>query len=126
MCVEKNNLVARAVAPEDVRPGDYIIPLHVVNEYRPLPWQCDNAWQAQTVRRLELPATGAPPVHVLEVCLPLLLVRMPQGKHRLIDVRRFRLARVSEQFGQRVFERFAADKAAEQKTEPRTDAAKTE
>jgi hypothetical protein len=60
------------------------------------------------IRTLRMPPRAAVPVQVTEVCLSLVLVKTARGKSRLLDVRRYRLARVSEQFGQRVFEQFAA------------------
>ncbi len=127
MCTEEDIQVVRRVAPEDIHSGDYLTALHAVTEI--VPW-----WDADTfggcpapIRVAHLPKNPVPPVQVLEVCLPLLLVRTPQGKHRLLDVRRYRLARVSERFGRRVFEQFAADKlAAPKPAAPQPDAAQTE
>lgn len=124
MCPDEEIQTARVLAPEDIRSGDYVAVLHVIREHRPAPWECPDAWQIAPIRRLELPHPAMVPVQVLEVCLPLLLVRTPQGKHRVVDVRRFRLARLAESFGQKVFERYAADQEAEQTAEAKAESTK--
>lgn len=45
------------------------------------------------------------PFRVVEVCVPFVLVAEPDGAHRTLDLRRHRLARVSDRFGQRAFAR---------------------
>jgi hypothetical protein len=127
MCTEEDIQVVRRVAPEDIHSGDYLTALHIITEV--VPWWDADAYRnrLEPIRCLRLPSGAPPPVRVLEVCLPLLLVQMPQGKHRLLDVRRYRLARVSERFGRRVFEQFAADKlTAPKPPAPQADVAKTE
>ena len=111
----RNTHISRALAPEDVRPGDYIAPLQVVVEHTRLPWECSSASPAnELVRTLQLPG-GTTPVLVLAVCLPFVLVQTAKGKHCTLDVRRYRLARVAETFGQRVFAQFAAERSADEK-----------
>ncbi|HVP10892.1 MAG TPA: hypothetical protein VMV94_06835 [Phycisphaerae bacterium] len=106
--------MARAVAPEDIQPGEYVTALHVVWECIPFPWDGSDG-NSRPARILMLPENGSTPVQVLEVCLPLVLVKTPYGKRGLIDVRKYRLARVSEQFGRRVFEEIEAQQQAENK-----------
>ena len=107
--------ISRALAPEDIRPGDYIAPLHVVVEHMRLPWECSSASTAnELVRTLQLPG-GTTPVLVQAVCLPFVLVQTAKGRHCTLDVRRYRLARVSETFGRHVFAQFAAEKPADEK-----------
>jgi len=104
--------VSRPVAPGALRPGDYITAVLVLSEESAAPWERDVGHPAVS-RALRLPDTVAPTC-VLEVCLPFVLVQTAQGKARVLDVRRYRLARVSETFGQRVFARLAEDRKAEQ------------
>jgi len=103
--------IARALAPEDVRPGDYVAVLQVVTERMLESWECECAADAtRLVRVAHLPDGDTAPMHVLEVCLPFVLVKTAGGRNGLIDVRRLRLARVSARFGRRVFQQFAAER----------------
>ena len=113
--------VARAVAPEDIRPGDYVSVLHVIAEMPSWLWDNDLR-NTQMVRFAHLPRGQSAPAEVLDVCLPYLLVKTARGKRRLVDVRKYRLARVSEEFGRRVFEEAEAERQAEKKkSEPKED-----
>ncbi len=104
--------IARAVAPEDIRPGEYVSVLHVVCECMPPPWERAD-WNGRLSRVLLLPSGNPSPVQVVDVCIPYVLVKTARGKRRMIDVRKYRLARVSEEFGRRVFEEIEAEKQAE-------------
>ena len=108
---ETPTAIARPVAPEDVRPGDYLTVLfelgtpgffeRMVGEARPV---------------FEVPDNAAMPARVLEICLPLLLLQTAPDRCILVDVRRFRLARVPAGFGERVQAAFeAARRAAEER-----------
>ena len=103
----KQPSMARPLAPEDVRPGDYVCVFQVVDEH--LPFWClfdSNSWKdPQPVRLRWLPADGDTPLRVIETCVPFLLVEQVDGTHRTLDLRRHRLARVSERFGRRAFKR---------------------
>ncbi len=95
---------ACVIAPEDLRPGLFIAPLRVITERALRPWECDNTEQAgRIVRHVRLPGRAPLPVRIVDVCLPFVLVQTPAGEHTLIDVRRFRLARIAPRFGRRVF-----------------------
>ncbi len=99
--------MARPLAPEDVRPDDYVCVFQVIGEYMPFwPLMESDAWkEPQPVRLQWLPADGTTPLRVIEVCVPFVLVEQVDGSHRTLDLRRHRLARVSEQFGRRSFKR---------------------
>lgn len=103
----KQPSIARPLAPEDIRPGDHVCVLQVLQEYLPL-WclfESDTWKDPQPLRFRWLPADGDTPLRVIEVCVPFLLVEQVDGSHRTLDLRRHRLARVSEQFGRRAFKR---------------------
>jgi hypothetical protein len=103
--------LSRALAPAEIRAGDYVAVLHIVGEHLPLCWG-EEPWKpAAPVRMLWLP-TGNDPLRVQEVCLPFLLVRDADGKSKTLDVRRYRLARLSERFGRKAFKRLARKRAA--------------
>ena len=40
------------------------------------------------------------PMKVVEVCLPFVLVERATGRHRTLDVRRHKLARVSDRYAE--------------------------
>jgi hypothetical protein len=98
--------IARAVAPEDIRPGAYVTILHVIDEFLP-PILCpdDASWRSvQPLRVRWLPCDDPAPMKVKSVCLPFVFVRMPDGMHRSLDVRRHLLAEVSRDYGRSVFD----------------------
>ncbi len=97
--------IARPLAPEDIRRGVYVTLLHVMTEFLPFSL-CDEPWRRpEIVRTLWLPHDGGVPMKVVEVCLPFVLVEKTDGTHTTLDVRRVRLAALSERFGRRAFKR---------------------
>lgn len=104
--LDREHQLARPRAPEDVRRGDYVSVLHVVGEHL----CCEQLAQAQyrsvePVRIAWLPFGDPTPMKVLEVCLPFVLVREADGAPRTLDTRRYRLARVTEEFARKAFKR---------------------
>lgn len=59
----------------------------------------------ELIRLTWLPPDSSTPLKVIEACLPFVLVQQVDGVHRMLDLRRCRLARVSERFGSRAFKR---------------------
>jgi hypothetical protein len=109
--MERETYIARLLAPEDIRPGTYVSVMYVVDEHMPDSWERGESWRASgPLRYVRLPWEGATPVRVVEVCLPFVLVKTARGKHRTLDVRRYRLGRVSDHFGRRVFEQIEAER----------------
>ncbi len=104
--------LARMLAPEDVRPRTYVSIMHVVYEhvswyYEPEPWR-----KSEPARSLLLPDDPSEPLKVVEVCLPFMLVEKPDGQYETLDVRRSRLAALSERYGDAVFMRVKAKRKA--------------
>ncbi len=64
---------AQSVAAEDIRPGDYLTALQIISEHFPI--FCETP---RLMRTSTLPGRAATPVQVVEVCLPLVLVRTVQ------------------------------------------------
>jgi hypothetical protein len=88
--------MAKFLAPEDVRAGDYVALLHVVHEIPSFFW-CHGMGSIrpdEPVRVTLVPNKAGVPFHVRSVCLPFVLVKGPSGKMRNLDVRRYRLARL--------------------------------
>jgi hypothetical protein len=94
---------ARPLAPEDIRPGQFVALLNVTAEY--LPWYYLEEPRFDTPRPMRL--TWLPddvePMRVSAVCLPYVLVRTVQRKHEVLDLRRHKLARVSSRFARAAF-----------------------
>lgn len=99
---------ARVVPPEDIRVGDYVVVMHVVIEH--LVDDCaGDSWKGiEQVRMLWMPWTESAPMKVVEVCLPFVLIKHPDRKHRLLDTRRYRLARIPSEFGRAAFRKLQA------------------
>jgi len=92
-------------APEDLRPGEYISVLQVLHEECSLFSTDERFWERREPRRMYyLPGT-IKPLRIVSVCLPYVLVEKPGGQHKTLDARRYRLARLTEQFGRAAFEK---------------------
>jgi hypothetical protein len=105
--IENELTVARPLAPEDIRAGFYVAILNVV--WESFPPGCDQPWrELKPLRTVWLPPPDAALVlKVREVCLPFVLTEQPGGPPRTLDIRRWRLALVSERFGVEVFKAMA-------------------
>ncbi len=92
--------LAKSLAPEDVRVGDYVTPLHEIREWPAFFWFCDSSFdQHQEMLRVRLlPENTGAPLKVQSVCLPFVLVKPAKGKAFTLDVRRSRLARISKSY----------------------------
>ena len=99
--------ISKALPPEDIRPGDYVSVTHVLGEF--LPCFSEMPWQPVELIRVMMLPWQVQPMKVVEVCLPFVLVRKVSGKHETLDVRRYRLARVSKDFGRKAFKRLQID-----------------
>ena len=95
----------RALPPEDIRPGQCVC---VLNELWELPrcmLDCALPGDTAMAQFVCLPDEDEVPMRVVEVCLPFVLAERADGQPRTLDVRRFRLARVSPKFARKVFAR---------------------
>ena len=72
---------------EDLRPGDYVTVSRVTVELPP--FVCPPI-PGGDGRFSYIPMDAGDPRKVLAVCVPFLLVAMPDGKHETLDVRRHR------------------------------------
>jgi hypothetical protein len=88
--------LAKALAPEDVRPGDYVTLLYTVAEV-PTFWWLDEGWNVphdEPVRIRFTTTCDGTPLRVKSVCLPFVLVKAPGGRALTLDLRRCQLARL--------------------------------
>lgn len=92
-----------ALAPEEIRRGDFVTPLFVVSEWPSWFWCDDDALHPrdELVRIRSTPSDEATPLEVTAVCLPFVLVETPQGEGKTLDIRRVRLARLDRRFARK-------------------------
>src|SRR5262245_8588984 len=96
--------VAASVAPEDLRCGDYVAVLSVIHEYPSFFWCGDSGMSAREdpVRVESLDTENVAPLKIKAICLPFVFVKDAMGKHRTLDVRLCRLARLSAEYARKV------------------------
>lgn len=108
---------ARLLAPEEVRAGDYICVMKVLQEYMPFWAIFEESWEKPELIRLTwMPAESGTPLKVIEVCIPFVLVQQVDGSHKTLDLRRHGVGRLSERFGSRAFKRLRKKPAPKAET----------
>ena len=111
--------LAKALAPEDVRPGDFVTPLFVITEMPSFWWNggCWNLPHDQPVRiRLTYNCDGMP-MRVKSVCLPFVLAKSPAGEKNTIDLRKCQIARLDQGYAKRAWKAYKKT-AARRKASP--------
>ncbi|HEY3392999.1 MAG TPA: hypothetical protein VGK58_09850 [Lacipirellulaceae bacterium] len=100
--------LAKSLAPEDIRPGDYVTPLHLLAEV-PSYWWCDDDWSLPRDRtvyiRFITNCDGAP-LRVKSVCLPFVLVKQPGGQSLTVDLRKCQLAKLHDGYARRAWKAY--------------------
>ena len=108
----QTRMLAKALAPDDIRPDQYVAVLHVIREFAPCADYTDYAetsWRPIEPVRIRLtPRYTAHPMKVIDVCLPYVLVKEADGDIWTLDTRRHQLARVTGRFGRTAAERVRA------------------
>ena len=107
--------LAKALAPEDIRPGDFVTPLSVITEV-PSYWWNSGSWDLphdQPVRIRLLYNCDGMPMRVKSVCLPFVLTKCPAGEQNTIDLRKCQLARLDLVYAKRAWKTYK--KTAEQR-----------
>src|SRR5690349_4381542 len=96
--------LARVLAPEDVRVGDFVAVLDELYELPSYCWRDDVVLHPrdELVRIRLMPTQENPPLKVKAVCLPFVLVKRPLGECHVLDLRRLRLARLDRRYGRAV------------------------
>lgn len=100
--------LAKALAPEEIRRGDFVTPLFVVSEWPSWYWDDDDALHPrdELVHIRSTPCDEATPLKVTAICLPFVLVETPAGEGKTLDVRRLRLARLDRTFARKTCRAF--------------------
>ncbi|MEM9416343.1 MAG: hypothetical protein AAGA29_12840 [Planctomycetota bacterium] len=105
---------ARAVSPDDLRQGDYVVVMHTT--YQLVPWG-DSPWDTeltpQTIRLI--PPDSGETFRIRAVCLPFVFTCVASGGHRTLDLRRHHLRRLDKAFGKVAFHT-QRDKDADKKS----------
>lgn len=101
----KNNLpttLARRLAPEDLRPGDYVAVSRAICQL--IPDGCTEGWgKLRTIDLPYIPYDAGEPLRVVGVCLPFVFVKTAPGGHDTLDTRRQTLVRLGKIYGKRAF-----------------------
>jgi hypothetical protein len=97
---ERGGSLAKPLAPEEIRVGDFVSPLHVFYDFPSFFWCCDSAIERreETIRIRYLPESAGVPLKVKSICLPFVLVRQANGDRQTLDVRKVRLARLGADY----------------------------
>lgn len=92
--------VARSLAPEDLRCGDFVGVLREIAEYPSFLWCGDSQMLApdEPVRIEWRADDGGTPLKVKAICLPFVFVKAPCGRHRTLDVRQCQLVRLETDY----------------------------
>lgn len=99
--VKRGGTLAKPLAPEEIRIGDYVTPLHVFYDLPSFFWGDSSIGRRdELVRLCYLPETGGVPLKVISICLPFVLARHADGKRQTLDVRKVRLARLDRRYAQ--------------------------
>jgi len=111
--MDKDIAISKTLAPEDVKPGDYITVLRETCELINLCALLDPMMGRPLVVRAELtPCDAGAPLRVVSVCLPFVLVEDGQEKSRTLDTRRQALARLDEEYARRAMKKLRKAKEA--------------
>lgn len=97
--------LARSLAPEDLRRGDYVAILNEIREYPSFLWCLDTLlspphepvrvqWSAEEV---------GTPLKVKAVCLPFVFVKAPCRVYRTLDMRQCKVVRLSRGYARLVW-----------------------
>jgi hypothetical protein len=102
--------IAKTLAPEDIRPGTYVSILHVFEEFTPFIFGFEPPREPpETFRVMRMPRKVRP-LRIVDVCLPFVLVEDTDGTPRTLDVRRYRLAALTDRYGRKAFDRLKTRK----------------
>ena len=99
-------IVARSLAAEDLRCGDFVSILHEIVEWPSFLWSgCDSLLLPpdQPVRLVSRSSDCGTPLKVKAICLPFVFVKQPCGTHRTLDVRQHRLVQLSRDYAEQVW-----------------------
>jgi hypothetical protein len=112
--MDKEISIVRAVAPEDITPGTYVVELRRVTEminYCGLFGMSESEGPLRTSIEA-IPDSGPRIMRVEAVAVPLVLIRRPNGRSFVLDLRRSKLGVVPAPFAEAVFKAFGKQSKA--------------
>ncbi|HWL09421.1 MAG TPA: hypothetical protein VNQ76_13520 [Planctomicrobium sp.] len=97
--------MARILAPEEVRCGDFVSLLNEVIEIPSFFWCGDQVMSPpeEPIRWCRRVPDAGVPYRVVSVCLPFVCLRGPGKSVKMIDMKQVQLARLSRSYGKRVW-----------------------
>lgn len=107
--MEFESSLIKLAAPEDLEPGQYVAIYDELREYMTCALFEGPTATSRVVQLRWLPDEDELPLRIVEVCVPFVLARRADGRHRTLDLRRYRLARLTPAFGREVFRRYKHD-----------------
>ena len=119
-CKKKDKILAKLLAPEDIRVGMYVSIHSELGEYLPFSILCGKSqWSNPEIVRIRwLPSDfEVGPRIVISVCLPYILVKDQDGDLRTLDTRRYGLVRISDSYGREAFRKEARKRRKNRKRE---------
>jgi len=101
----RETFVARSIAAEDLRRGDFVTVLHEIIEYPSFLWWGDAHMMPpdQPVRMRVHSRREAFPLKVKAICLPFVFVKAPCGNVQVLDVRQCQLVRLDRAYARCVW-----------------------
>jgi hypothetical protein len=110
--------LARPLAPDDLRCGDFVSILHEVVEWPSFYWFCDpQLWPpGEPVRVLRRVDDCGTPLKVKAICLPFVFVKLPSGHHRTLDVRQHKLVRLNSDYAEAVWKTMSKQASGRRKS----------
>jgi hypothetical protein len=105
----ENSTLAARVAPDDLRPGDFVGILSETVELPSFLW-CDTlpCARSELVRISYLPIEGRVPLKIKALCLPFVFVQLPRGQFQTLDVRLTSLVRLHRSYAKTVWKALQA------------------
>jgi hypothetical protein len=100
--------LAKTLAGEDLRQGDVVAILDVIQEYPSFLW-CDDPHVLPPHEPVYVRCRGqhtGKPLKVKAICLPYILVKTPKGRHKTLDLRQCRLVRLGDGYARTAWKRF--------------------
>jgi hypothetical protein len=103
---QDESLMAKPLAAEDLRCGDFVSILHEIVEWPSCYWpnHSHQLTPSEPVRIQQKAGDGGIPLKVKAICLPFVFVKLPGGQHKMLDVRQHHLVRLSPAFARPVWQ----------------------
>ena len=110
---EACSALAKPLAPEDVRPGDFVAVLQVICELPSFFWAADASMVPvdQPIRIPFVPPSSGLALRVKSVCLPFVLVKSARGSQRTLDLRQCRIARLDPKYAATTWKAYKRSRA---------------